>query len=105
MPKVSEIHVICHDNLNVQELENGHFKSGDWVVAECHCHKAKLDKDVYFALHETKKQPSYRQGIIQNWERCPENPKRIIFEVKPTKEPMEWQGRAAGEKGYCWSDD
>jgi len=105
MRKVLEIHVICHKNLNVKDLGHGYFKSGNWRVAECHAKRAKLEKDVYLALHESKNQPSYRQGIIEDWEGCSEEPKRIIFEVKATDEPMEWKGGGTGEKGYFWSDD
>jgi len=100
MPKVLGIHLICHNNLNVEDLENGYFKSGHWKIAERHPNTAQ-----YLALHESKNQQSYRQGIIESWERCSECPDRITFYVKATNEPVEWKGGGTGEKGYFWSDD
>ncbi len=98
--KVLGIHLVCRQDLNVEHLENGYFKSGDWKIAERHARTAQ-----YLALHETKNQQSYRQGIIESWERSEEHPDRIIFCVKATNEPKEWVGSQAGEKGYCWSDE
>jgi hypothetical protein len=100
MPKVLGIHLICHNNLNVEDLENGYFKSGHWKIAERHPNTAQ-----YLALHESKNQQSYRQGIIESWERCSERLDRITFYVKATNEPVESKGGGTGEKGYFWSDD
>lgn len=101
MPReVVGIHLICRNNLNVEDFGNGVFKSGQWKIAE---HRANTAR--YLALHEGKNQLSYRQGAIERWERSPESPDRLIFYVKATDEPMEWKGKGTGEKGYCWSDD
>ena len=98
--KVVGIHLVCRQRLRVEELGNGYFKSGHWKIAESRANTAQ-----YLALHESKNQPSYKQGIIENWERSEERPDRIIFYVKATDEPKEWVGGGAGEKGYLWSDE
>jgi len=53
MPKVLGIHLICHNNLNVEDLGNGYFKSGHWKIAESHPNTAQ-----YLALRESKNQQS-----------------------------------------------
>lgn len=98
--KVLGIHLVCHQGLNVKDLANGYFKSGDWKIAEDHAKTAQ-----YLALHERKNQPSYKQGIIETWEYSEEHPDRIIFYVKATDEEKEWVGGGAGEKGFFWSDE
>lgn len=101
MPKrLVGIHLVCRNGLDVEDLENGYFKSGHWKIAEIHARTAQ-----YIALHESKNQPSYKQGRIKTWERSKERPDRIIFYVKATDEQKEWMGGGAGEKGYFWSDE
>ena len=97
--KVLGIHLVCRQGLNVEDLDNGYFKSGHWKIAESSAISAQ-----YLALHESKNQPSYKQGIIEKWERSEERPDRIIFYIKATDEPKEWVGGGTGEKGYFWSD-
>ena len=98
--KVVGIHLVCRKGLNVEDLGNGYFKSGHWKISESRARTAQ-----YLALHESKNQPSYRQGRIENWEPSEERPGRIIFFVKATDEANEWMGNGAGEKGYLWSDE
>jgi hypothetical protein len=98
--KVVGIHLVCRQRLRVEELGNGYFKSGHWKIAESRANTAQ-----YLALHESKNQPSYKQGIIENWKRSEERPDRIIFYVKATDEQKEWVGGGAGEKGYLWFDE
>ncbi len=98
--KVVGIHLVCRKDLSVKDLANRYFKSGNWKIAESTASTAQ-----YIALHESKNQPSYRQGMIESWERSEERPDRIIFFVKATDEPKEWMGNGAGEKGYFWSDE
>ncbi len=93
--KVVGIHLVCRQGLNVEDLGNGKFKSGHWKISESSARTAQ-----YLALHESKNQPSYRQGIIESWERSEERPDRLIFYVKATNEPKEWVGGGAGEKGF-----
>lgn len=98
--KVLGIHLVCRQGLNVEELGNGYFKSGHWKIAEIRANTAQ-----YLALHESKNQLSYKQGIIENWQRSEERPDRITFYVKATDEQKEWVGGGAGEKGYFWFDE
>ncbi len=95
--KVVEIHLICREGLNVVDLGNEHFRSGYWKISERHAKTA-----LYICLHESKNKTSYRQGLIENWERSEERPERIIFYAKAMNNPMEWVGNGAGEKGYRW---
>lgn len=98
--KVVGIHLVCRQRLRVEELGNGEFKSGHWKISESSANTAQ-----YLALHESKNQPSYKQGIIEKWKRSEERPDRITFYVKATDEQKEWVGGGTGEKGYLWSDE
>ena len=98
--KVVGIHLVCRQGLRVEELGNGCFKSGHWKIAESSANTAQ-----YLALHESKNQPSYKQGIIEKWDRSEERPDRITFYIKATDEQKEWVGGGTGEKGYLWSDE
>ncbi|MCT7966817.1 hypothetical protein NG799_10775 [Laspinema sp. D1] len=99
--KLLGIHLICRDGLNVQELGRGRFKSGYWSrISEQSASSAE-----YLALHNQKNLPSYKQGIIESYERLNDDENRIIFYVKATPEPREWVGLGTGEKGYSWSED
>lgn len=97
--KVSGIHLVCRNGLNVEELAGGRFKSGYWKVSEEAANTAQ-----YLALHNQKNISSYKQGTIESWERSEAHNGRIIFYVKETEEPLEWRGDGTGEKGYYWSD-
>ncbi len=68
------IHLICRLDLNVEDFSNGHFKSGYWKISERHARTAQ-----YLALHESKSQQSYRQGVIEDWERALERPSSNHF--------------------------
>ncbi len=47
---------------------DGTFWSGIWIVARVHSERAPK-VGAYLALHETKTEPSYRQGLITDWRR------------------------------------
>ena len=106
-------HVVCADNRGVTQLEDGSFRSGSWVISEQNVRRS-LEHGAYLALHETKSQPSYRQGRIINYARTLRNmvdaesgvktDEGIEFLVQATTEPYAWVGTAAGEKGYLWSE-
>lgn len=97
--KLLGIHLVCRNGFNVEELGDGRFKSGYWKVSEEAANTA-----LYLALHNLKNISSYKQGTIESWERSNTHNGRIIFYVKETEEPLEWQGDGTGEKGYYWSD-
>ncbi len=98
--KVLGIHFVCRNGLNVEELGDGRFKSGDWKVSEQVANTA-----LYLALHDQKDNSSYKQGIIESWEHSDDDSNRIIFYVKKFDRPLEWVGDGTGEKGYCWSEN
>ena len=62
--KVVGIHLVCRKGLNVEDFGNEYFKSGHWKISESSAKTAQ-----YLALHESKNQSSYKQGVIENWER------------------------------------
>jgi hypothetical protein len=99
MPEVIGIHLICKNGLNVEELGDGRFKTGNWKVAE---NRAKTAH--YLALHDQKNLPSYKQGLIEKYEHSDIHPDRIIFYVKKSDKPLQWVGKGTGEKGYFWSE-
>lgn len=98
--QVIGIHLVCRNSLNVTDSRDGYFYSGYWKIAEHHAKTAQ-----YLALHESKAQQSYKQGVIKDWELSEQRPGRIIFHVKTTDTPYEWVGGGTGEKGYYWSDE
>jgi len=68
----------------------------------------------FVALHATRGELSYLQGIIKGWQKKPRERKYsgdqltktkfgIEFTFEPTNNPLMWQGEATGEKGYAWS--
>ncbi|MEL7035765.1 MAG: hypothetical protein AAFO04_09145 [Cyanobacteria bacterium J06592_8] len=83
--------------LHVEDLGDGRFKTGYWKISEAAANTAH-----YLALHNQKNLPSYKQGIIDNYERSDD---RTIFYVRETDKPMEWVGNGTGEKGYLWSEN
>jgi hypothetical protein len=112
---VTGYHFVCARDRGVNPAEPGHFWSGSWVVAEANVRNS-LKHDAYLALHESKSDPSYRQGRILNYRRslrdmlptdAPGAESRreegIEFLVHETNEPYTWVGGGAGEKGYRWT--
>jgi hypothetical protein len=102
---VVEFHFICLTGLNLFPLEHGLYKSGQWVVAEKHCKKAKVYGSMV-ALHKQKSQLSYFQGKILDYRRVlhVETQRwRIEFILDPTSQPLAWYGNAAGERGYRYN--
>ena len=97
--RVLGIHLVCRNGVKIEELEDGRFKSGDWKVSE-----QVADTALYLALHEQKNLDSYKQGIIESWERDDGDGGRIVFYVKELDRRLEWVGDGTGEKGYCWSE-
>ena len=50
MPReVVGIHLVCRQGFDVEDLENGYFKSGHWKILESRARTAK-----YIALHESR---------------------------------------------------
>jgi len=105
---VSEYHFVCAKDRGVASDTAGRFWSGSWVVAETNVQRS-IEYGAHLALHETKAEPSYRQGRIVEYRRAPrdmidkEND-GIEFLVEETAEQLKWSGAGAGEKGYKWEE-
>ena len=82
------------------------------MVGEDHA-KRGVELNAYVALHVSKAQPSYRQGVIKDWRKVDREPEYggrsvkietgIDFLLIPTTDPYQWVGSGAGEKGYAWA--
>jgi hypothetical protein len=108
-------HFVCVRDRGVTLIGDGRFRSGSWVVAEQNI-KNSLRYGAYLALHESKSEPSYRQGQILNYQRTPRDmlpsgadgedtrvEQGIEFLVRGTDQPYAWVGAGTGEKGYEWA--
>jgi len=113
---VAGYHFVCARGRGVTDIGEGRFWSGSWVVAEANARNS-TQRSAYLALHESKAEPSYRQGKIVDYRRSPRDmvsdnetgdaPKTeegIEFLVEETSKPYEWVGDGAGEKGYRWAE-
>jgi hypothetical protein len=105
-PNISPVigfHFVCQDDYEVEQLPNGDFWSGVWAISPNHCQPAK-DMSGYVALHQSKKNHSYRQGLIIDWksERRSKGGKQdgVTFLLRPFEQSMIWFGNGSGEKGY-----
>jgi hypothetical protein len=106
-------HFVCDRDKGVTQNPDGTFWSGTWVVDERHAVRG-LELGAYVALHSSKVEVSYRQGIVRGWRKVerearygdePVKTERgIDFLLEPTNEPYDWIGSGAGEKGYAWSN-
>jgi hypothetical protein len=104
---VTGYHFVCSKGRGVDEGDNGQFRSGYWVVAEANVVES-LKYNAYLALHESKNEPSYRQGQIIGYRHSPrdmidKDSVGIEFLVRETGDSYQWVGGGAGEKGYKWS--
>ncbi|MBX3581896.1 MAG: hypothetical protein KF810_08380 [Rhizobiaceae bacterium] len=104
---VTGYHFVCARGRGVTESTDGRFWSGSWVVAERNVRES-LKYGAHLALHETKAEPSYRQGEIVDYRRSPrdmidKDNEGIEFLVQETGQSYDWVGAGAGEKGYQWS--
>ena len=101
---VTEYHFVCRNDRGVKFNSDGTFWSTSWVVAEEVLQKS-LKYGAKLALHNSKAEPSYRQGTIKDYQRIDdftdgEVEARIDFLVVPDDTPLDWAGSGAGEKGY-----
>lgn len=101
---VTEYHFVCRNDRGVKFNSDGTFWSTSWVVAEAVLRKS-MKYGAKFALHNSKAEPSYRQGVIRDYQ-CIDDfadgevESRIDFLVMPDDIPLDWAGSGAGEKGY-----
>ncbi len=110
---VSEFHFVCPKEQDVTRSPDGIIQTGTWVVAEANA-KAAQKYRALVALHATRAEPSYLQGIVKGWEKRPRASKYadgrtvktafgIVFLIAPTNSPLPWTGDGTGEKGYAWA--
>jgi hypothetical protein len=103
---VTGFHFVCDADKGVTMNPDGTFWSGVWVVDEIHAANAP-NVGAYLALHKTRAEPSYRQGLVRGWRKTTRNiaaktEDGIEFHIEPTDQPYDWVGAGAGEKGYRW---
>lgn len=110
---VSEFHFVCPAELNVIPNTDGTKWTGTWVVAEAHAIAAEKYASIV-ALHVSKAEKSYLQGVVKGWRKSQRAKKYsgdqptkidmgIDFLIEPISSPLPWKGDGAGEKGYAWS--
>jgi hypothetical protein len=112
-PKTSETdvvigyHFVCQADHGVQFNEDGTFSSGSWAVTERNVLNS-LKYGAYLALHNSKSEPSYRQGRVVGYQKTTRSmveskiEEGIEFRVRPEDSPYTWVGGGSGEKGYKW---
>jgi hypothetical protein len=101
---VTEYHFVCRNDRGVTFNADGTFWSTSWVVAE-DVIKRSLSFGARFALHNSKLEPSYRQGLIKDYRRIDDFAdgkveSRIDFLITSEPQSLEWAGSGTGEKGY-----
>jgi hypothetical protein len=106
-------HFVCPRETGVTKNGDGTVWTGTWVVDRA---KAEHGEKIaaYVALHVSKAENSYLQGVIEGWriskrdrEYAEDRPVRIQhgidFLIRLTVKSYEWKGDGAGEKGYAWA--
>lgn len=101
---LKEVHIVCHAARNVRHLDDGMFLTGYWAVKPEYIHEG-----IVLALYEAKALPSYLQGVVLcvNDTVCEKTKsgrcqRRIELLVRATPSPLDWKGKATGEKGLVW---
>lgn len=111
---VSCFHFICPKENEVIRNSGGTIWSGTWVVSEENA-ETSLRYGGKVALHTSKAEPSYLQGVIKGWRKSPRKNEYadgikvktshgIDFLLEPFNQQLLWVGDATGEKGYDWSE-
>jgi hypothetical protein len=106
-------HFVCPQEKGVTRNSDGTVWTGTWVVDKVHAKRAARI-GAYVALHTTKSELSYLQGVVRDWrkmareqEYAEDRPVKIEFGVdfllETTDEPYGWKGDGSGEKGYVWN--
>jgi hypothetical protein len=101
-------HLVYDPDYEVNELADGRFWSGVWLIDKALCDPA-IKLGGYVALHLSKQRSSYRQGFLLDWRieaRIKgKKPTGITFFLEPFDGPMQWFGDAAGDRSYRRLDD
>jgi hypothetical protein len=101
---VLEYHFVCPGNAGVKVNLDETFWTTGWVISEDVLRRS-LPHHPRLALHETRKDMSYRQGLIVEYRRSDEVAngvvtRKIDLRVEPEIGPMKWAGTGTGDKGY-----
>lgn len=97
---VTGYHFVCEKDHGVIDLGDGRFWSGSWDVADANVDDS-LSVGAYLALHETRAQPSYRQGKVVGFRKAQQDDS-VEFLVESQPKARAWVGAGAGDKGYKW---
>ena len=108
MPRNAELleaHFVCRQRRRVEDKGDGTFSTGEWVINPRH-----IKQGLVFALHETRAQSSYLQGVVERTINIRQDKKpsgrvmrRVELLVRKTPASLPWRGRGSGEKGFVWS--
>lgn len=100
---VSGYHFVCDKDFGVIDLGDGRFWTGSWVVTEANLDQS-LSAGAYLALHQSKTQPSYRQGKIVGYRRASgDGDDAVEFLVDAAPKSRAWIGAGSGDTGYKWA--
>ena len=104
---VAEYHFVCERDRGVVFEPDGTFWTGSWVVASYEVSRS-IKHGAHVALHESKAEPSYRQGRLVGSRPMPRTMIKktntgLALRVMPTDSSLIWAGNGAGEKGYRWA--
>lgn len=86
------IHLLCRDDLGVTEHEDGSFETRAWRINE-----RWLRSPDYVALHQRKRDESYRQGQLLDYWPDDERPDRFVLLVRPDRGSVSWPGLQEGQ--------
>jgi hypothetical protein len=106
-------HFVCDRGQGVTKNSDGTHWTGTWVVDKCHAERA-AKIGAYVALHETKSETSYLQGLVKDWRvskrerqyaegQTTKTETGIDFLFEITDISYQWVGGGSGEKGYAWA--
>lgn len=107
---VCGFHFVCENERGVTRNLDGTIWSGTWVVDKRHAEHG-VEISAYVALHKSRSEKSYLQGLIKGWRSAPREKQYgeeeaqthwgIDFLIEPTGTSYDWVGDGTGEKGYA----
>jgi hypothetical protein len=111
---VHGFHFVCPDEKGITRNPDGTVWTGTWVVDKIHAERA-IKVGGYVALHVTKSEPSYLQGVVRHWRTHKREPAYaegqlvktqfgVDFLIELTDQPVQWHGDGSGEKGYFYGE-
>jgi hypothetical protein len=94
---VHTIHLICRDDLHIEHLPDGTFRTGVWLVSLKTATEAQR-----IALHRSRAEVSFLQGRrLKSVAGLVDGKRRFTFLVREDAEAVGWPADGgAGEKAY-----